>query len=245
MRPLSRRVSFLTAILFAFSVVAAPPPSPEEGVSQSLKSFTQFYSVVEQNFADSAKVDTAIYEGAIPGMLNTLDPHSHFFDPKEFAAMQEDNRETYFGTGMSVRPDNKKTDRGLRRSRGRLPIAQDYDPVTLLSAVDGRSTDGMDTNSITVLLKGPRGPHVRVTVTRVTALNSRSRSILSATRSRVPACRKPCWAAAGHRLRESEPVQGKHQQRIGRQLEEVGRKRDQGPGAGSSGESRRLIVRRD
>src|ERR1700733_4302864 len=153
----------LTAILFTFSVAAAPPP--EESVSQSLKSFSQFYSIVERNFADSAKVDSAIYEGAIPGMLNTLDPHSHFFDPKEFAAMQEDNRETYFGTGMTVRPDNRRTI-VVYPFTGSPAYRAGLRPGDAISAVDGKSTDGMDTNSITVLLKGPRGTHVRVSVAR-------------------------------------------------------------------------------
>src|SRR5215471_19897154 len=99
------RVVLLSFVLFTSSLVAAPP-SADDSLTESLKAFSNFYSAVEQNFADSAKVDKAIYEGAIPGMLNTLDPHSHFFDPKEFAAMQEENRETYFGTGMTVRQDN-------------------------------------------------------------------------------------------------------------------------------------------
>src|ERR1035438_4775307 len=91
----SRRLTTLVVSLGAFCAfsIGAPPPEAE-AVGQSLKTFSNFYSVVEQNFADPRKVDNAIYEGAIPGMLNTLDPHSHFFDPKEFAAMQEDNRET-------------------------------------------------------------------------------------------------------------------------------------------------------
>jgi carboxyl-terminal processing protease len=161
---LSRRIIAFSTVLFALSVAAAPP-SPEESVSQSLKSFSQFYSIVERNFADPTKVDNAIYEGAIPGMLNTLDPHSHFFDPKEFAAMQEENRETYFGTGMQVRADGKHTvvvwpftdspayKAGLRAG-------------DIISAVDSKSTEGMDTTAITTLLKGPRGTHVRVAVTR-------------------------------------------------------------------------------
>ena len=98
-------------------------------------------------------------------MLNTLDPHSHFFDPKEFAAMQEDNRETYFGTGMSVRPDNKRTI-VVYPFTGSPAYRAGLRPGDAISAVDGKSTDGMDTNSITVLLKGPRGTHVRVSVTR-------------------------------------------------------------------------------
>ena len=160
----SHRILSLTIVLFACSVAAAPPP-PEEAVSQSLKSFSQFYSVVEQNFADSAKVDTAIYEGAIPGMLNTLDPHSHFFDPKEFAAMQEDNRETYFGTGMTVRADNRRTI-VVAPFAGSPAYRAGLRPGDAIVAVDGKTTDGMDTNSITTLLKGPRGTHVGVSVAR-------------------------------------------------------------------------------
>jgi len=161
------RVLSLTVVLCAFSVTAAPPPA-EEAVSKSLKSFSQFYSIVEQNFADSAKVDNAIYEGAIPGMLNTLDPHSHFFDPKEFAAMQEDNRETYFGTGMTVRPDTGPNKRTIVVApfAGSPAYRAGLRPGDAIVAVDGKSTDGMDTNAITTLLKGPRGTHVQVSVAR-------------------------------------------------------------------------------
>ena len=160
-RPSQRFVSVF--VLIGALAVAAPPA--DEGVSQSLKSFSQFYSIVEQNFADSAKVDNAIYEGAIPGMLNTLDPHSHFFDPKEFAAMQEDNRETYFGTGMTVRQDGEHTI-VVAPFTGSPAYKAGLRPGDIISAVDGKSTDGMNTTAITTLLKGPRNTHVKVTVTR-------------------------------------------------------------------------------
>jgi C-terminal processing protease CtpA/Prc len=40
---------------------------------------------VEQNYAEPItgdKADDAIYDGAIPGMLQVLDPHSHFTIPR-------------------------------------------------------------------------------------------------------------------------------------------------------------------
>jgi carboxyl-terminal processing protease len=51
----------------------------------------------------------AVYKGAIPGMLRTLDPHSNFFDPRDFKALREDQQGHYYGVGMSVQPKNDKT----------------------------------------------------------------------------------------------------------------------------------------
>ena len=94
---LSRRRSYFLIPLFvalcALSVslltgnhVSAASPG-DDAVGQSMKSFTSVYDAVEQNFADKVDADKAIYNGAIPGMLRTLDPHSNFFDPKAYAAL--------------------------------------------------------------------------------------------------------------------------------------------------------------
>jgi carboxyl-terminal processing protease len=137
----------------------------EEAVSQSLKTFTQMYSVVEQNFADPVKSETAFYQGAIPGMLNTLDPHSHFFDPKEFAAMQEDNRETYFGVGMTVRQDGKNTV-VVSPFPGSPAFRAGLRPGDTIMNVNGVDTAGKGTTEVTTLLKGPRGTRAIVKVAR-------------------------------------------------------------------------------
>jgi carboxyl-terminal processing protease len=64
---------------------------------------------VEQNFADKVDPDKAIYKGAIPGALRTLDPHTNFFDPRDYQLLREDQKGHYFGVGMQVRPFNGKT----------------------------------------------------------------------------------------------------------------------------------------
>src|SRR5438874_3224929 len=114
----SRRRTYLLVPLFialcslAFGIFggsgvsAATSDGPME---QSLKSFTKVYDVVEQNFADQVKPEKAVYKGAIPGMLRTLDPHSTFFDPREYQLLREDQRGHYFGVGMQVGPRGGKT----------------------------------------------------------------------------------------------------------------------------------------
>ena len=57
----------------------------DSDVKDSLKQFTDVYALVEDNYAEPVNADKAIYNGAIPGMLHALDPHSNFFDPKSYA----------------------------------------------------------------------------------------------------------------------------------------------------------------
>ena len=64
---------------------------------------------MEENYADPVDPEKVIYNGAIPGMLRSLDPHSNFFDPKSFALLREEQRGRYYGVGMTVTPRNGKT----------------------------------------------------------------------------------------------------------------------------------------
>ena len=47
--------------------------------------FSKVLDVVQTNYAEPVDVDKAVYQGAIPGMLRMLDPHSNFFDARQFA----------------------------------------------------------------------------------------------------------------------------------------------------------------
>src|ERR1700743_81298 len=71
--------------------VAAQSASDESTLRDSLHSFTNVYSLVEKNYAEpmnTDKTDKAIYDGAIPGMLHVLAPHSNFYAPKAYAQMR-------------------------------------------------------------------------------------------------------------------------------------------------------------
>src|SRR5437868_695046 len=80
----------------------------DSDVKDSLKQFTQVYEVVESNYAEPVNPEKAIYNGAIPGMLHALDPHSNFFDPKSYSLLREEQRGKYYGVGMTVGPRNNK-----------------------------------------------------------------------------------------------------------------------------------------
>src|SRR5580700_7228955 len=73
-------------------------------VQGSVRNFTRVLDLVQANYAEPLDVDKAVYEGAIPGMLRVLDPHSNFFDARQFALLREDQRGRYYGVGMVVAP---------------------------------------------------------------------------------------------------------------------------------------------
>ena len=130
-------------------------------LQDSVKSFTKVLSVVERNYAEPVDTDKVIYEGAIPGMLRVLDPHSNFFDPKQYALFKEEQQGKYYGVGMTVQSRDNQTV-VLSPFVGSPAYKAGIRPGDEILTVDGKSTEGMDTTGVATLLKGARGTHVSV-----------------------------------------------------------------------------------
>jgi carboxyl-terminal processing protease len=158
--------------------VGAQSASNESTLRDSLKQFTNVYSVVEQDYAEPMtkdRIDTAIYDGAIPDMLHVLDPHSNFYDPKAFAQMREDESGKYFGVGMQIMQQNDKIV-VVNPFEGTPSYKAGIRPGDVILAVNGKSINGVGPDGKTIkrtttldvanLLKGPKGTPVDVTIGR-------------------------------------------------------------------------------
>src|SRR5579862_7174258 len=171
----SRRTLFLVVVVlvtcgflgmvFGQKINPAAAPGGDSDVGDSLRQFTDVYSLVEQNYAEPVNADKAIYNGAIPGMLHVLDPHSNFFDPKSYALLREDQRGKYYGVGMTVGPRNNKVI-VIAPFAGTPAYRAGIRPGDIIIAVDGKNTDNMSTSDVADLLKGPKGTTVHITVLR-------------------------------------------------------------------------------
>ena len=152
-------------LVFGQKINPSAAPGGDADVRDSLHTFTDVYSVVEQNYAEPVNPDKAIYNGAIPGMLHVLDPHSNFFDPKAYSLLREDQRGKYYGVGMTVGPRNNKVI-VIAPFVGTPAYRAGIRPGDIIVAVDGKPTDNMSTGDVADLLKGPKGTTVHITIVR-------------------------------------------------------------------------------
>src|SRR5260370_21903979 len=134
-------------------------------LNDSLRNFSQVYTVVEQNYADQVDPEKAIYNGAIPGMLRVLDPHSNFCDPKSYSLLREEQRGKYYGVGMQIAPRNNKII-VVAPFAGTPAYKAGLRPGDVIIAVDAKATDNLSVSDVADLLKGPKGTNVHISILR-------------------------------------------------------------------------------
>lgn len=137
----------------------------EDDIKSGLRVFSKVYEVVENNFADKVSADRVIYQGAIPAMLRTLDPHSNFFDPKMYADMRDGQRGRYFGVGMTIGQKNGRII-VMAPFPGSPAAKAGIRPGDIIAEVNDKKTDSMTTADVADLLKGPRGTQAQIQLQR-------------------------------------------------------------------------------
>jgi carboxyl-terminal processing protease len=169
----SRRGVVVLIVVLAVSAVLGGLYGPsvrataagQNDMQDSVKSFTHVLSVVERNYAEPVDTDKVIYDGAIPGMLRVLDPHSNFFDPKQYALFKEEQQGKYYGVGMTVQQRENQTV-VLAPFVGSPAYKVGIRPGDIIQKVDGKSCDGLTTTEVADMLKGAKGTVVHISLGR-------------------------------------------------------------------------------
>ena len=112
------------------------------------------------------EVDEAkLYEGALKGMLSSLDPHSAYLTDKEFKEMQIQTKGEFGGLGIVVTKDSNfikvvSPIDGTPAAKAGI-LAGDY-----ISEIDGKSTFDMSLTDAVELMRGKVGGRVKIVVLR-------------------------------------------------------------------------------
>ena len=133
-------------------------------VPEHYRTFTTALSVIQTQYAQPVESDRMVY-GAINGMLQTLDPHSSFMDPRSYAQMRERQEGRYYGLGLTIQSvDGDIT--AVRVFEGSPAFTNGIRRGDVIADVEGTNTKGWTTEATVNKLKGPKGTFVKIGVRR-------------------------------------------------------------------------------
>lgn len=99
-------VSAIGGLLFGDDPESAKP-SKEMANDPIVQHYVKALDTIEQNYV-SPPDKFRLTRGAILEMLHTLDPHSGFFDRREFNEMQDEQSSHFYGIGVTVNQRNER-----------------------------------------------------------------------------------------------------------------------------------------
>ncbi|HVG30376.1 MAG TPA: S41 family peptidase [Pyrinomonadaceae bacterium] len=149
--------------------------------------FAEALSIVQDNYVDGVKLDyNTVFKSSIIGMLRSLDPHSNYYDAKEFEELQTDWRSEYFGVGASIinHDVNGETSTFVLATFENSPAARAglrYGDKIL--AVDGKDAKGKSSAEVRDWIRGPKGSTVKMSLERAA---SGAKETVAITRDVVP-----------------------------------------------------------
>jgi len=136
----------------------------QDQVSQQYRVFTAALDAIEREYVEPVASDRLIYD-AVGGMLQTLDPHSSFFDPRQYAQMRERQEGKYYGVGLSIQAiDGDITVMSL--FEGSPAYKAGIRRGDIIARVKGEDAKGWTTEQTAKQLKGPKGTKVNISIRR-------------------------------------------------------------------------------
>lgn len=161
----------LPAVLFAVAVSALVggvlgrrAQATSDPLTDRYRVFTAALAAVQEQYVEEVESERLVYS-AITGMLQTLDPHSSFLDPRSYAQLRERQEGRYYGLGITIAPiegditvvslfeGSPAYKKGIRRG-------------DVIARIEGEDTKGWTSDQAVKALRGPKGTEVTVGLRR-------------------------------------------------------------------------------
>ncbi len=138
--------------------------SGQEQLPERYQAFTAALRLVETSYVDRVPAERVVYS-AITGMLQTLDPHSSFLDPRTYAQMRERQEGRYYGLGITIQViDGDIT--AVSLFEGSPAYQKGIRRGDVIAEINSESAKGLTSEEAVRRLRGPKGTLVKVALRR-------------------------------------------------------------------------------
>ncbi len=131
---------------------------------RQLNLFGDVFERVKNDYVRETK-DAELVESAINGMLNGLDPHSSYLNPKNFSDMQVSTRGEYGGLGLEVTMEEGLV-KVISPMDGTPAAKAGIKTGDLIAAIDGVSIQGLTLSEAVDKMRGPVNSQIKITILR-------------------------------------------------------------------------------
>lgn len=107
-----------------------------------------------------------VVEGALRGMMGSLDKNSAYVSAEELELLREETKGEFEGIGVSIKQDEEGKIMVFMPILGSPAAQAGIRPYDIILAIDGKSTEGMNTSDAADLIRGRRGSYVTLTLLR-------------------------------------------------------------------------------
>jgi len=157
-------IPILLAALVLLSIGSVFALRDEENLYSSIRLVGRVITETYTKYVDDFDLKKAIKAG-ISGMLSTLDPHTVYFEEKEYEDLKVDTRGKFEGLGIVIGiRDNVLT--VISPIEGTPAYRMGIRAGDQIVKIDGKSTEGIIIEQAVRKLRGPRGTKVTITIRR-------------------------------------------------------------------------------
>jgi carboxyl-terminal processing protease len=147
-----------------WTTVFADEDKQERDVYKNLETFANVLTLIQQYYVDEIDSGTVI-NGAINGMLGSLDPHSAYMTPEDFKDLEEETSGSFNGIGIEISiRDGILT--AVAPIEGAPADKQGIKSGDQIIRIDGELTKTMSLMDAVKKLRGDKGTIVTITIHR-------------------------------------------------------------------------------
>lgn len=151
-------------IIFNYSIGHAANDNDSQEFYKYMKLFRDVVLMVKQNYVEDVKI-SELFEYAIDGMLEDVDPHTNFMKPDDFKDFQTSTMGEFGGLGITI---DKQGDyiTVVSPIEGTPAYKMGIQAGDKIVKVDGVSVVGMNTEDVIKKMRGEKGSKVLIGIAR-------------------------------------------------------------------------------
>jgi len=155
-----------TVILIIFCCLLPPQNTfaKSQDTYQSLETFANVLSLLEKNYVDSIDPEDVI-QGAIKGMLSSLDPHSSYLKPENFKDLQIETSGSFTGIGIEITMKDGQL-MVVSPIEGTPAFKKGIKAGDIIVKIDNEYTKDLTLMDAVSLLRGKKGSDVTISIQR-------------------------------------------------------------------------------